>query len=271
LAKHLVITIHGVNPNRLWQERVRKVLDPHFDCRSLTYYQYDTILGPLRAVVNTTALLISVGLVVAAVLQWHLGNMMFGAELVAPGFIVFLLGVTLARHMRMRSVESIKQLVDKTPYTRPHVIAHSLGTYLVGTMLKKFLDIRLGNVVLVSSVLPETYPWESLLKNRPDCVLNVRNEFGTMDNVTKLVAKLQWLVGDLGASGAVGFNGDAAVIHTSKQPMADCGSAVKVHNVPLEGYEHSTQLLGAGHAARVWLPFLWGLSPDEFWRYLEAC
>jgi pimeloyl-ACP methyl ester carboxylesterase len=197
--------------------------------------------------------------------------MMFGAGLVAPGFIVFLLGVTLARHMRMRSVESIKQLVDKTPYTRPHVIAHSLGTYLVGTMLKKFLDIRLGNVVLVSSVLPETYPWESLLKNRPDCVLNVRNEFGTMDNVTKLVAKLQWLVGDLGASGAVGFNGDAAVIHTSKQPMADCGSAVKVHNVPLEGYEHSTQLLGAGHAARVWLPFLWGLSPDEFWRYLEAC
>src|SRR5262249_43885246 len=41
----------------------------------------------------------------------------------------------------------------------------------------------------------------------------------------------------------------------------------RVHNVPLEQYGHSTTFLGKGHARKLWLPFLWGISPEEFSQY----
>ena len=40
LSKEIVITIHGVNPDRKWQERVARVLAPHFNCKTFKYYGY---------------------------------------------------------------------------------------------------------------------------------------------------------------------------------------------------------------------------------------
>jgi pimeloyl-ACP methyl ester carboxylesterase len=276
LGKETVITIHGVNPDRQWQERVGRVLAPHFDCKTFTYYGYDTVLGAVRAVANITIFVLALAVVFAAFYEAFTGNWMVAILFFAAGILCLILSVFIARLRRERYTNSIKQQVGAaTTYGRPHVVAHSLGTYLIGSVLRKFPDIHLGNVVLVSSVLPRAYPWRSLLTTRPYCVLKVRNEFGTADCVTKLVGKLQWLVRDLGPSGAVGFDDDPTVVHTSPSPEADCvlcrGVPVKLHNVPLKEYAHSTVFLGDLHARKLWLPFLWGFSPDEFLRYLAIC
>jgi hypothetical protein len=276
LCRELVITIHGVNPDRKWQERVGKVLEPHFNCKTFSYGGYDTFLGPIRAVASLPALALVMVLVVAFVSELRAGQRNPAVLFLAAAILSLAASVLLARLRRVRSTHFIKQQVGATSvYRRPHVVAHSLGTYLIGNALRKFPDIHLGHVVLVSSVLPRAYPWQSLLRERPSCVLQVRNEFGSADRVTRLVGGLQWLVPDLGPSGAVGFARDANVVHTAVSPLADCvycrTAPVKVHNVPLKCYAHSTVFLGDLHARKLWLPFLWGYSPDEFFHYLETC
>ena len=69
LQKETVITIHGVNPDRQWQARVGRVLSPHFDCVPFTYYGYDTIFGPLRAVANIATFVTALSLGAAAVFE----------------------------------------------------------------------------------------------------------------------------------------------------------------------------------------------------------
>jgi uncharacterized membrane protein len=276
VSKQIVITVHGVNPDRKWQERVGRVLAPHFDCRTFTYYGYDTLLGPVRAVANITAFAIALCLGASSVFELLAKNWFVAILLFVAGILSLALSFFLARLKRVRYTHFIKrQIGAASAYSRPSIVAHSLGTYLVGSVLRKFPDIHLANVLLVSSVLPRTFPWRILLEQRPTCVLKVRNEFGTADSVTKLVGKLQWLLRDLGPSGAFGFDGDDTVIHTCDSPLADCAlcqaKPVKVHNVPLEDYGHSTEFLGDGHARYLWLPFLWGFSPNEFFHYLETC
>ena len=277
MSKEVIITIHGVNPDREWQKRVGRVLVPHFDCKTFNYHGYDTILGPVRAIANIETFLVIFG--ISCVLIWkYVGNWIFATFLLLAAFILSVaVSVVAASLGRKRYANIIKQQIDAASraYKRPHIVAHSLGTYLVGSVLEKFHDIHLGNVVLVSSVLPSTYPWMRLLEARPECVLNVRNELGTADKVTKLVAKIQWLVPDLGASGVHGFAGGPTVVHTSNNPLAGCDQCadtpVQVHNVLLQQYGHSTEFLGDGHARKLWLPFLWGFNPDEFFRFLEMC
>ena len=118
-------------------------------------------------------------------------------------------------------------------------------------------------------------PLLTLVVKLAQCVHKICNEYGTADPGTKLVGGLRWIVRDLGSSGAVGFNGDATVVHTSTHPLADCilcrTAPAKLHNVPLPEFAHGTHFLGDGHARKLWLPFLWGFSPEEFSHYLEAC
>jgi hypothetical protein len=59
MAKAVVITIHGVNPDRGWQPAVHEVLKAHFDCLPYEYPDYDSIIGPVRAVSNVGLLVIS--------------------------------------------------------------------------------------------------------------------------------------------------------------------------------------------------------------------
>src|SRR5262249_32978315 len=250
LSKEIVITIHGVNPDRNWQERVGRVLAPHFDCKTFTYHGYDTILGPVRAIASIEAFLIIFVISATFILIFARNWIVATILLFVAGILSLALSVPAASLMRKHYVNFIKRQVNSASaaYGRPHVVAHSLGTYLIGSVLAKFHDIHLGNVVLVSSVLPSAYPWASLVEERPECVLNVRNELGTADRVTKLVAKIQWLVPELGASGVDGFDGQPTVIHTSKSALTVCdqcvNTPVKVHNVPLEKYGHSTEFLG---------------------------
>jgi pimeloyl-ACP methyl ester carboxylesterase len=273
LPRQIVITVHGVNPDRQWQKAVEKVFAPHFDCKAIEYHQYNTMLGPVRAIANIPLLLFGLCLLAAATYYSVARNWVGTIDVSGVAIVVLGLSIALARAMRLRCSNDIKKMVNKMCCNeRPHVVAHSLGTYLIGRALRKFPDISLANVVLVSSILPRTYPWQRLLPTR---VSNVRNEFGRDDWVTKLVGWLHWLVRDLGPSGAVGFAGDATLIHSSENPLDGCPlcrtAPARVHNIRLNEFNHSTEFLGDGHARKLWLPFLWELVPAEFSYYLDMC
>jgi pimeloyl-ACP methyl ester carboxylesterase len=277
MRKQLVITVHGVNPDRKWQQRTQDVLSPFFRCEPLYYLEYDTLRGPMRAVINIPAAIVAALLVLsAALLSIRLGMHASAAAVALLGGVAFAGSLGLARSKRRRCAAALKQQIErKGPLERPHVIAHSLGTYLLGSALEKFPDLRLDRVVLVSSVLPSSYPWDVLLTKRPTCVREVRNEFGPSDRVVRLVGRIRWLARDLGTAGSRGFFGDETVIHNTDDPIAPCpkcaAAPARVHNVSLAAFGHSDAFLGHGHARLFWLPFLWGFSAEEFSRYLDAC
>ena len=44
-----------------------------------------------------------------------------------------------------------------------------------------------------------------------------------------------------------------------------------IHNYDCSGLGHSDSFIGAIHASRYWLPFLWGRSPKEYGELLDCC
>lgn len=277
--RQTVLTIHGVNPDREWQKRTARVMYPHFQPVNIEYDDYLTIKGPIKAVINLwVGLLVVVGLPAAAILLWHRSWMEVAvASIVIVGLI--LVGLWVAYRQRQACLRRVKPdlfQASRGDPLAPHVVAHSFGTYLVGSALSQFDDVRFDRVVLVGCVLPRRYPWAVVSKGKPDAVTSVRNETGKRDIVVKLVGAVKWLVRDLGNAGVKGFVG-ADVMHNetgSWGPCAVCsdtGETALVHNVPLEKYFHSDCFLGADHARLLWLPFLWGYTPKELDEYLKLC
>jgi pimeloyl-ACP methyl ester carboxylesterase len=272
--KQIVLTIHGVNPNRRWQPNIHKVLAPFFTCRAHRYHEYDTWRGPIRAIVSIPlflAGLLVVALGIYALSAWPLA----GAAGSVAGFACIVVSFVAARRKRRRCADRLKvEIGQKCGLQRPHVIAHSLGTYLIGRVIEKFDDINLANVVLVSAVLPQKYPWAENLRRNPDCVQGVRSEFGKADWVVRAVGWMHWLVRDLGNAGRYGFRAQPNFVHTGRGLTRPCLTCIErlvpVHNFPLGQFEHSTHFLGTLHARKIWLPYLWGLPIIEFLRFLKA-
>jgi pimeloyl-ACP methyl ester carboxylesterase len=278
--KQFVLTIHGVNPNREWQPVIHKVLAPFFDCRGHEYHEYDTWRGPIRAIFSIPlfvggVLLVAAGLYTGRV--WPLADPARTVALVV-GFLCIIVSFLFAWSKRSRCADRLKvEIEQKCGQHPPHIIAHSLGTYLIGRVIEKFPDTSLAKVVLISAVLPQTYPWAEVLRRNPDCVECIRSEFGEADWVVRAVGWLHWLglVRDLGNAGRCGFRDQPRLVHTSRaltRPCLTCiGHLVPIHNFPLGQFEHSTHFLGTLHARRIWLPYLWGLPIVEFLRIQRAC
>jgi pimeloyl-ACP methyl ester carboxylesterase len=83
---------------------------------------------------------------------------------------------------------------------RPHIIAHSYGSYIVSEILKRHSDIYFGHIILAGCVVRRAYPWcRFRFEDRYTCATN---DCGTLDRVP-LRAKL---LGRLGDAGVEGFN-----------------------------------------------------------------
>lgn len=272
-----VITIHGVNPNRRWQPVVQSVLEPHFNCIPYDYHDYDFPFGPIRVIANIPLFVGALFIILYALVQgisrpenWVIGGV---------GALFLCLSCLAGWWKRTGCAARLKAHI--APYCafghRPNVIAHSLGTYLIGHVLRKFPDIRLENVVLVSTVLPRSYAWNRILTANPNGARNVRSEFGRADYVIRAVGWIGWMVRDLGNAGLRGFYEIENWVHTTlgpTRPCSLCGNSplrVPVHNVPLSYFGHSDHFLGPEHAQMLWLPFLWNIGIDEFDDYLNAC
>jgi pimeloyl-ACP methyl ester carboxylesterase len=156
------------------------------------------------------------------------------------------------------------------------VIAHSLGTYLIARILQKYDEITVDRLVLVGAVVPRMFDWESILKKNREAFLEIRNEVGQKDWVVQLVGAIKWFVRDFGNSGLRGaFTGLRH--HNLNNPWVPCElcndvvEPVRYHNVMLQEFLHSDWFLGPGHASKVWLPYLWGYTPQEFKEWQQLC
>jgi hypothetical protein len=278
--KEIVFLIQGVNPGP-WPTVAMTVLSPHFQCEWLPYHEYDHWWGPIKAVFNIPVLAITSAAM--GTCFWLIRSPEW--LLLIIEFIVALIGtviaVTVARFQRQRCADRLKADMDdrlRSTGPRPHVIAHSLGTWMSMTILFKFLFVHFDRVVLVGNILRRRFDWEGLLNRKPEAFRDIRAELGASDWVVRLAAIAGLLPGDIGGAGVWGFKGPSQLVHTIPDPTYACGQCLLaghrqagVHNVPLGGYGHSDVFLGKDHCHQLWLPFLWGFPPHEFIRYEDLC
>jgi hypothetical protein len=274
-----VLTIHGVNHDETWQINVRSVLEPHFHCLTVKYRDYLGLKGPIKAVINLWLTTIALFSLIIAIVMIFAGQPMYAIIFGGVTAILIVLALVTAYVQRRSCADRLKrEIVELTGAhpMAPHVIAHSLGTYLIGRILKKFHDFKLDRIVLIGAVLPRQFSWEEILENKREAFTEIRNEVGQNDWVVKLVGAAKWLLRDLGDSGSKGFLGEA-MVHSNTAPSAPCRlcsespQIARVHNFMLNEYLHSDCFLGPKHARELWLPFLWGYTPEEFQQWMKFC
>jgi pimeloyl-ACP methyl ester carboxylesterase len=271
-ARKLVLTIHGVSPDRNWQTRAARVLEPHFRCIPIVYRHYASPIGAFVVFVNVSTF---IALALAFAYVPTLRTPVYGAMSVAAACIISVIVARMRRHWVVDQVKA--QISTKTRGKPAHVIAHSFGTYICGWALEKFQDLRFERIVLVGSVLPTTFNWRAVYRRKPRRFEEVRNEIGMCDLVVWLVMWMQVIARDLGVAGLRGFVGEKRDVHRSSRPWDPCRVCALmhrrplIHNVFLAKYRHSTWALGPGHASELWLPYLWDLSPREFNEFVVCC
>jgi len=232
-----VITVHGINTRGEWQEQIKAVLEPHFQCVSIKYKTYRR-LGETKIVVDPIVCV--VGVVMSLYFRHR-------AVSLALCLIATLLAAMLLSYWRrMQTLRAVR--VDFNDHLStgkaPHVIAHSLGTYFLGRLIAQFPDTRVDNLVLTGCVLRRSTPWGEYLKINPKAVRRVRNEMAGKDLVAYLAVIVYGFFPGLGHAGIVGFTDSSHDV----DPYSDCGSecTALVHNVRLKGLGHSDVFVGRG-------------------------
>ena len=247
-----VLLVHGINSRGDWYPVAREALEPHFAIVPFRYSEYEEE-GYAKVVTGR-------GLGVGMTLAAFATN--FRDEL-RRGVVV-----------RLRAeIERLSRAGDL-----PHVVAHSFGTYLLGEALEHFPSLAVDRVVLTGAVMRPDYPWTHLVSTDPHRlgrVGAVRNETSSDDPAPRAAHRARHLLGGLGGAGWHGFATNA-VVHTALDEMGRCAhcppqARVPVHNVPLGDFPHSDHFLGPGHGERFWMPFLWGIAPEDYFLYARAC
>ncbi len=85
--------------------------------------------------------------------------------------------------------------------SRPSIIAHSFGSYLVAELLRRYPEVKFDKVILAGGIVRDDFDWQTRFDN--DQVLHVLNEVATKDiwpKIAKWVPRM-----NAGQSGAVGF------------------------------------------------------------------
>ena len=201
--KKQLVTIHGINTEGLWQEEITAVLSPHFKCVPYKYRSYRW-LGFIRQLVGLYSLLI----MVFGLLFWAIG-ILGGYSIWLPLILCILcaFGIFEARWGRDKAIKGFRKMLDEhVNFTgKPHLIAHSFGTYLTGGILRRYATTDFDCIILTGSVLPRNFPWNKLT----DRFSQVRNEVGTRDLVVFWAGIFGWIGGirgtGFGAAGRKGF------------------------------------------------------------------
>jgi len=126
----------------------------------------------------------------------------------------------------------------------PDVIAHSLGTWLIGHALIRDSSLKIGRLILTGSILRPDFDWPSLISNGQ--VQAVLNHYGTRDI---WATAAHYVIPDSGPSGRIGF--------VRSSPM--------VVQVQAEGFAHS-DFFNDDNLPRIfeniWRPFLTAPQAD---------
>lgn len=187
----------------------------------------------------------------------------------------------LAQHL-ISSVERVRAQVERAAPvgTRPHAVAHSFGTYLLGEVLHRYPYVHLGSVILHGSALPVDFNWRKIVLKRRQ-VERVWNEVGSRDLPLRLLRRLRHAQKFFGDAGRSGFTDARGLVHTIGPDENSCGTCrypalrrqakgALVHNVHVD-YDHGDAHDTAGHAAYLWVPVLLNLDPTDYREFLELC
>lgn len=136
--------------------------------------------------------------------------------------------------------------------------------------------VQARRIVLVGCVLSGNFSWRKLKEQKPDAFDAVRNDWTSKDGVVRLASIIERKIPDFGHAGLTGFDPDPGWVHSVGSPNLTCSSCsadsdVPIHNFDCSGLGHSDSFLGRAHAARFWLPFLWGYSSKQYGELLDCC
>jgi pimeloyl-ACP methyl ester carboxylesterase len=271
-----LFTIHGVGiAGNMggWEEAVLKVISPHFECCQVKYPHFRQ-MGLILTVIEPWILLPGLGL------SGMLG-LLTGLKSVWPWLtLLFALfaAVKFTSLRRNRALRHfIKQFVDPLRL-KPNIIAHSMGTYLLGTALcKERPAVSVNHVILAGCVLPTDFPWQEIHSSRQAAFSSIRNEVGRLDPIPRFayLASKWGLLPSFGKAGSEGFQLIENFVHTMRTPNTMCEDCKKectiapVHNV--HGPFGHNGALTAVEAALYWLPWLWGLEYDKYIEWIQMC
>jgi hypothetical protein len=111
-------------------------------------------------------------------------------------------------------IRRIKKLIGETEESgfgsRPDVIAHSLGTWLLGNALQADTSLRLGRVILTGCILRPDFDWNALINSGQ--VEAVLNHYGTKDFWAKIA---HFFIPDSGPSGRRRFNSGPPIVQVA--------------------------------------------------------
>ena len=225
------------------------VLSPHFCCESFTYGGY-RILGFLRNCVSLEV--IALGAPVVAAIMWYV-SLPAGAIMLA---IVLVIASFRAKAKRDAKVMEFTTAYDSATKAhndrRPHAIAHSFGTYLLCAGLAKYPEVTFDRLIFWGSVVTRRFDWSSYARKR--AFRRVQNEISRRDYVP-MIARLAVWIPLMGDSGRKGFRSRSAA----------------VRNVPFPSFGHSDAVELRKHILETWLPFFWGIPPNEYRLLLDLC
>jgi len=283
-TKPIVFTIHGIYTEGSWQDGAAAVLDPFFQYRALKYGEYRRWAVLKLAADVFLAIACSIfGVCLAYVdflhLWWHW----------VIYVIVVLAAITLAHASatKFRTNVVTKLYEEMTSVSGnsypPSIIAHSLGTYIVGRALRQFQDWSCDTIILTGCVLRRRFPWPTMHSQ----FTSVSNEVARTDPVPFAAALLGVSVRDMGCSGVLGFLGELSGVHNVYPNVANpnCQGArclcnehralpkcsARVHNIFHQLLRHSDYFKGKNHAWKSWLPTLWGYDPVLYRLFIKAC
>lgn len=163
-----LMTIHGMNTHGAWQEDM--------SWRLAEKYKYSAPVDVYKY-----------GLILSGVIQWWKLN-----------------------RLKRKLVERVKTKSNSAKHAGygevPDVIAHSLGTWLLGHVLCENENIRVGRVILTGCILRPDFDWQRLIdKGQVEAVLN---HYGTSDNWPYIS---QYVIPNSGPSGKFGFFKDGVI------------------------------------------------------------
>jgi hypothetical protein len=286
--KPVLISVHGIRSTGQWQEEIEPLVTPFYLHLPFKYSEYR---HPIFAVIWLTLepLAIILGSLVATLcfsMCWPPNRKQLA--MITVSLVAFcIIARVLAANRRRRVLEAFKvHWSEKIGFERPpHIIAHSFGTFLVGTALSTYTDLRVGRLILTGCVLKADYPWASFAKSRNSQRFTaIHNEMAKRDWIAVSAQLLQGFVPPMGHAGVFGFTDkritcnwdDARLVDGQGHSDSQCGHKsrtdhILVHNIAHQGLGHSDYFIGMSHARTFWLPFLWEISPGLYERFKDLC
>jgi len=115
----------------------------------------------------------------------------------------------------------------------PSIVAHRLGTYILGQALIRDPELRFDKVLLTGSLLPRGYPWDRILERGQ--VQAVRHEYGRDGGWARVFG---WFVPGTGTSSTEGFDATHPQLEQERLDFT------------------TKQAFDAAHMLERWVPFL---------------